>query len=78
MNTKSYNGHKNYNFWNVSLWINNDEGLYHEALNNIQCSDNREDAVSNMLHSLHEMGITHTPDGVKYTKSAIRAAMVGL
>lgn len=22
-----YNGHKNWNHWNVSLWINNDEGL---------------------------------------------------
>ena len=78
MTNKSYNGHKNYNFWNVSLWINNDEGLYREALNNILYSDNREDAVSNMLDSLHALGITHTPDGVKYTKSAIRAAMVGL
>lgn len=23
-----YQGHKNWNHWNVSLWINNDEGLY--------------------------------------------------
>ena len=26
-----YNGHKNWNHWNVSLWINNDEGLYRMA-----------------------------------------------
>ena len=23
-----FNGHKNWNHWNVSLWINNDEVLY--------------------------------------------------
>lgn len=78
MTAKSYNGHKNYNFWNVSLWINNDEGLYREALHNIQCSDSREKAASIMLDTLKELGITHTPDGVKYSKSAIRAAMVGM
>jgi hypothetical protein len=27
----TYNGHKNWNHWNVSLWINNDEGLYNMA-----------------------------------------------
>ena len=24
----TYHGHKNYQTWNVLLWINNDEGLY--------------------------------------------------
>ena len=31
MASKTYNGHKNWNHWNVSLWINNDEGLYNFA-----------------------------------------------
>ena len=30
--SKAYNGHKNWNYWNVSLWINNDEGLYNLAI----------------------------------------------
>ena len=27
----TYNGYKNWNTWNVSLWINNSEHLYREA-----------------------------------------------
>jgi hypothetical protein len=30
-----YNGHKNWNHWNVSLWVNNDEGLYRMARENV-------------------------------------------
>jgi hypothetical protein len=36
MNT--HNGHKNWNCWNVSLWLMNDEGLYlmvEQALNDL-------------------------------------------
>ena len=28
---KEYNGHKNYQTWCVSLWLDNDEGLYNWA-----------------------------------------------
>jgi hypothetical protein len=72
-----YNGHKNWNHWNVSLWINNDQGLYLHALVLIRGGKFTKDAAAaRMLSNLHAMGISKTPDGAPYSKSAIRAAMV--
>lgn len=69
----SYNGHKNWNHWNVSLWINNDEGLYTRA-RELARRSNRERAVQAMLDYLP----AKTPDGAPYSKSSVRAAMVGI
>lgn len=78
--SKTYNGHKNYNHWNVSLWINNDEGLYRMAQNFIKRYPRvgRMKQASLMLERLHDEGITRTPDGAPYSVSSIRAAMVGM
>lgn len=73
-----FNGYKNWNHWNVSLWINNDEGLYRLAKYAIKISVSRDRAVNHMLWALSEEGITHTPDGAPYSKSSIRSAMVGM
>ena len=67
-----YNGHKNYNAWNVSLWINNDEGLYSLAKWAVRTSNNRQQAAEKILESLPEK----TPDGVKYTITNIKKALV--
>jgi hypothetical protein len=29
---EEYQGHTNWETWNVSLWLNNDEGMYNECL----------------------------------------------
>ena len=68
-----YNGHKNWNHWNVSLWINGDEGLYRMA-RELARRSNRERAVKAMLDYLP----AKTPDGAPYSKSSVRAAMVGI
>lgn len=76
---KEYNGHRNYNYWNVSLWIGNDEGLYKMAREAIRKSPNKDRAADLMFRWLtEEMDCKTTPDGVKWTKSAIRAAMVDM
>jgi hypothetical protein len=73
-----YNGHKNWNHWNVSLWINNDEHLYRMALNCLQDAkrhgSDRAHAVGWMLGRLPKK----TPDGAPYTASSVRAAMAGM
>lgn len=75
---RTYNGHRNKSAWNISLWIGNDEGLYNAARAHIRRTKNRDSAALAMLADLHECGITETPDGVKYTKTNIRLAMVDL
>lgn len=75
----TYNGHKNYNHWNVSLWINNDEGLYRMALDHKRnCSGTTAKAAQNMMDELQDAGTTKTPDGAPYSVSAIKAAMSGM
>lgn len=73
-----YNGHKNWNHWNVFMWINNDEGLYRLAMEQVEGCRTRERAAENIVHELASAGITCTPDGAPYSKSAVRAALVGM
>lgn len=75
---KGYNGYKNKTHWNVSLWINNDGGLYQLAREFIAANNNRNDAARDMMLFLELTGQDKTPDGFKYSKTAIRAAMVGM
>lgn len=58
--------------------MNNDQGLYNMAKDYIEDYGNRDVAAEQMCNSLIENGYTETPDGVKYTKTNIRLAMVGM
>lgn len=75
MTGKSYNGHPSWNAWNVSLWLNNDKGLYGGMRLAIRCTRNRRAAASKMLDWLHDTGQHKTPDGAPYTVTNIRLAM---
>jgi len=69
-----YNGHKSRAAWNVSLWINNDEGLYNVAKGAIRMMRDRDSAARYLLRELPDK----TPDGYRYSVSSIRAALVGM
>lgn len=69
-----YNGHKNWNHWNVSLWVNNDAGLYNLAMDCIARTATKDAAARMLVCRLDDK----TPDGAPYSKSAVRAALVGM
>lgn len=73
-----YQGFKNWNHWNVSLWVNNDEGLYRLALGLIAEYGSKARAAAEMVDLLRLDGVTATPDGAPYSVSAVRAAMAGM
>jgi len=53
------NGWKNYETWNVSLWIQNDETLYKLALMSA--------GFQSFMNQVHAWGCNETDDGVKWT-----------
>lgn len=76
---KTYNGHKNWNHWNVSLWLNNDYQLYKSMLSFVRATKNKDKAARAFLYALksgdYGVRIEKTPDGAPYSFSSIRAAM---
>lgn len=76
----AYNGHKNWNHWNVSLWLNNDEALYRAGLSWLRAAGgSRKRAAKAFLWALTsgEYGtpMPRTPDGALFSVSAIYCAM---
>lgn len=70
-----YNGHKNWNHWNVSLWLFNDEGMYRLMIDTVEHSKTLDEAASSLLEYLLSWGDGATPDGAPYSFASIRAAI---
>jgi hypothetical protein len=64
--SSTYNGWKNRQTWNVALWMQNDETLYHTAR---ACGSYQE-----FVDQLREAGVLETPDAVSYNDSGLDTA----
>lgn len=71
MACKTYQGHRSWNAWNISLWINNDESLYRRARH--LAEKYGVDRGARIM--AREMKGEVTPDGGKYNFTTIREAM---
>jgi hypothetical protein len=73
-----YQGHKNWNHWNVSLWVNNDEYLYSLARQYRRRHKNARVAAECLRVLLDDLGLKKTPDGAPYSTSALRCAILDI
>lgn len=67
----AYNGFPSWAQWNVSLWLNNDEGLYRSMM----YYKKRYGMAAGARRLLEELP-QRTPDGARYTLTGIRGAML--
>ena len=55
----TYNGWANWETWNVALWIQNDESIYHAAKSDVT-------SYQQLVRLLWECGSKETPDGCRW------------
>jgi len=70
---KKYNGHRSWNAWNVSLWINNDYDLYCWSRDMVSIYGTKKAARI----MAEELAGKTTPDGAKYNVTCIYEAIKG-
>lgn len=69
MNTTTYNGWKNRQTWNCSLWINNDEGIYRSAVEFMKRYSGRAPYAA-FIESIAATG-DKTPDGIAWISTRV-------
>ena len=68
------NGYRNWNHYNVALWMHNDRELYRMMIEAVQDSAILEQAIVKVYNQLKGR---KTEDGAAFTLAAIREAMEG-
>lgn len=68
----TYNGHRSWNAWNVSLWIGSDEGLYRLA---VECRQRCKTLGAAARMFMRDCGMTRTPDGATFNQTCVREAL---
>lgn len=69
-----YNGHRSWNAWNVSLWINNDEALYRWAIEMVR----KHGVTKAARHMAAQLDGERTPDGARYNFTCIKEAIADI
>ena len=73
MSEQTYNGWANYETWNVSLWLQNDEAMYQLALEHVNMFKRWKKPVryDSLIPSLELNFSQITPDGVRWMDGRI-------
>jgi len=72
----TYNGWANYETWNVSLWIQNDEFLYNTAKACVTYCTEAETPYSKFIRCMSNCERPATRDGVRYDDPAVNVAEI--
>jgi len=67
---KTYNGHRSWNAWNVSLWLNGDEDFYHDW-----CWMPEHFSLKTAVNKLMEELPEKTPDGAVFNWLSVKLAI---
>ena len=65
MSDTTYEGWKNYETWNVALWINNEEPMYRQAVQFMEEKPNRDNAYIGFILKNY-MSHLVTPDAIEW------------
>ena len=71
----SYNGHRSWNAWNVSLWLGGEEHLYRMCVDVME-KYNRAGLAADFL--VRFVLDRETPDGAKYNKLSVQLFLESL